>query len=193
MKALLFLLLFSTAFISCREEDPLDDIKPFGKNNKYFKAEMVNLHYIIETSDIPKVDSIFSQYIKGSSLPVDAKGCEDGEYTGESPYDAFDYKHSVTLTIKDEKITDIDYNEIYKKDGLGKQEDKEYCEEMGAAGTTPAEAYPHMEKQLLQKQDMTKVNAVSGATYSLYRFRYAVTVALMKARLAKKAEQRNSI
>lgn len=32
---------------------------------------------------------------------------------------------------------------------------------------------------------MTKVDAVSGASYSLYRFRYAVTVALMKARLAK--------
>jgi len=103
----------SLCFLSChKEQNPLEEIRPFGKNNKYFKAEMVNLHYLIETCDIPKVDTIFSQYIKGSSLPVDAKGCKDGVYIGESPYDAFDYKHSVRLKIENEKIVSVDYRDI---------------------------------------------------------------------------------
>lgn len=185
VKAFILFLLTSIIFLSCSHEiDSLDEIKPFGKNKKYFKAEMVNLHYIIETSDIPKVDTVFKQYISGSSLPIDAKGCKDGVYLGESPYDAFDYKHSVKLEINNEKIISVDYNEVHKESGHGKQEDKVYCEEMDVTGTTPAIAYPIMEKQLLERQDMTKVDAVSGASYSLYRFRYAVTVALMKARLA---------
>jgi len=68
-----------------------------------------------------------------------------------------------------------------KKDGNGKQEDDEYCEEMSVTGTTPSIAYPTMEEMLLSTQDMMEVDGVSGATYSLYRFRYAVTVALMQA------------
>jgi major membrane immunogen (membrane-anchored lipoprotein) len=42
-------------------------------------------------------------------------------------------------------------------------------------------AYPEMEEMLLTTQDITKVDGVSGATYSRYRFRYAVCLALMKA------------
>jgi len=66
-----------------------------------------------------------------------AKGCEDGEYTGESPYDAYDYKHVVKIKIKDEQIIAVDYNEILKA-GIGKQEDEAYCEKMSVTGTTPA-------------------------------------------------------
>ena len=66
---------------------------------------------------------------------------------------------------------------------MGKQEDEAYNEEMSVTGTTPANAYPILENQLLKKQDLSKINAVSGATYSLYRFKYAVIVALIKAQL----------
>ena len=51
-------------------------------------------------------------------------------------------------------------------------------------GTTPAIAYPVMEKQMLEEQDMMSVDAVSGATYSLYRFRYALTVTMIKGLLS---------
>ena len=53
---------------------------------------------------------------------------------------------------------------------------------MSISGTTPAVAYPMLEKQIVEKQNMMDVDAVSGATYSLYRFRYAMTVGLMKAK-----------
>ncbi len=180
----LFLLLFFLLFSACRDaEDDLDRIKHFKPEDKYFKASLVSLHFILETSPISRVDSVFNQLIKENELPLTAVGCKDGVYTGESPYDAFDYKHVVEIRIKDEKIVSVDYNEI-KKGGMGKQEDEEYCEEMSVTGTTPALAYPQLESALVEKQDLLKVDAVTGASYSLYRFRYAVMIALMKARIA---------
>jgi len=77
-------------------------------------------------------------------------------------------------------IIEVDYNEV-KKDGHSKQEDEEYCEEMSVMGTSPAITYPFMEDMLLSTQNMMKVNAVSGASYSLQRFRLAVTIALMNS------------
>ena len=150
--------------------------------DKYFKASLVSLHFIMETSPISRVDQTFNQLIQEQDLPTNALSCKDGIYTGESPFDAYDFKHVVKIEIKEEKIISVDYNEIMK-DGIGKQEDEEYCKEMSVTGTTPAIAYPKLESQLVDKQDILKVDAVTGATYSLYRFRYAVLIALMKARL----------
>lgn len=138
------------------------------------------MHFKMETAPVTEVDTLFRQLIDIYDLPVSAEGAKDGIYIGTTPYDAFDYRHEVKLSIQDGKIVAIDYNEL-KKDGHGKQEDVAYCEEMSAAGTTPAIAYPAMEEMLLTKQDMMQVDGVSGATYSLYRFRLAVTVALMQA------------
>ena len=169
---------------SCRKpENDLDIVKQFKPGDRYFKASLVSLHFILETSPIPRVDSTFDQLIKEHDLPIDAKGCRDGVYTGESPYDAYDYKHVVRIEIKNELIISADYNEI-KKDGIGKQEDEEYCQEMSVTSTTPAIAYPNYESQLMEKQNILKIDSVTGATYSLYRFRYAVMIALIKARLA---------
>lgn len=179
---ILFLtLLFSAGTTS---GDSLDEIRNYKSDDRYFKAGMVSLHFIIETSAPAHIDTVFNQTIQRYNLPLNAQGCQDGVYTGESPYDAHDYKHRVTLEIKDEKIRSVDYDEIHAS-GKSKQEDEAYCREMSVTGTTPAQAFPNMEKQLVEKQDVSRVDAVTGATYSLYRFRYAVMVALMKAHLGK--------
>lgn len=174
------LLLFLSS--CCVQEDSLDEVKKFRSDDKYFKSSLVSLHFIMETSPIPEVDTLFSQLIALYDLPVSPAGLKDGSYTGSSPYDAFDYRHEVVLTIKKGNIVEIDYNEIHRN-GKGKQEDAAYCEEMSVTGTTPAIAYPIYEEGLLKHQDILDVDAVSGATYSLYRFRYAVVIALMKASL----------
>ncbi|MFC1724749.1 hypothetical protein ACFL4T_03915 [candidate division KSB1 bacterium] len=175
---------FILSFACDTKQDSLDEIKDFKPENKYFKSSLVTLHFKIETSPIPEIDSLFTRMINYYGLPVTAEGCKDGVYTGESPYDAYDYKHVVIIKIKNGKITSVDYNEVHKN-GKGKQEDEEYCKEMSVTGTTPAVAYPDMEKQLLEKQNIQEIKAVTGASYSLYRFRYAVTVAFMKAGLDK--------
>ena len=166
---------------SCNcQEDSLDRIKAFKTDDKYFKASLVSLHFMMETSPVTEVDTLFQQLIQMHGLPLSAEGAKDGTYLGATPYDAFDYRHEVKIQIKDGKIVALDYNEV-KKDGHGKQEDEEYCEEMSVTGTTPAIAYPIMEEMLLSTQNMMEVDAVSGATYSLHRFRLAVTLALMQA------------
>jgi major membrane immunogen (membrane-anchored lipoprotein) len=164
---------------SCGEES-IDKVKPFKPDDKYFKSALVSMHFIMETSPVAKVDSLFPQLIDMYELPVKALGAKDGTYIGATPYDAFDYRHEVKIKIKDGTIVAVDYNEV-KRDGKGKQEDEAYCEEMSAAGTTPAIAYPLMEEMLLSTQNMMEVDAVSGASYSLHRFRLAVTIALMQA------------
>lgn len=162
------------------QEDSLDKVKAFKPDDKYFKSALVSLHFNMETSPVDEVDKLFMQLIKMYDLPISAEGAKDGSYVGASPYDAFDYRHEVKIQIKDGRIVALDYNEV-KKDGHGKQEDEEYCEEMSITGTTPAIAYPIMEEMLLSAQNMMQVDGVSGATYSLYRFRFAVTLALMQA------------
>ena len=182
----LILIIMSISYFTCSDNsDSLDAIKDFKPDDKYFKSGLVTLHFQIETSPIPKVDTLFNRNVNYYKIPVNPDSCADGEYTGESPYDAFDYKHVVKLKIKDGKIVAVDYNEIHKS-GKGKQEDEEYCKEMSVMGTDPSIAYPVMEKQLLEKQNINEIGAVTGASYSLYRFRYAVMVALMKGVLANK-------
>lgn len=179
------LIFISIAFLlfSCSSsKDSLDDIKPYKPNDKYFKASLVSLHFTIETSSIENIESQFNQLIEHYTLPIDAKACANGVFYAESPFDAYDYKHIVKLKVKDEQIIEIDYDEVHKT-GKGKENDESYNKEMLTSGTSPSIAYPEYEQQLLNTQNMLEVDAVSGATYSLYRFRYAVTVALIKARL----------
>lgn len=176
--------LFISCTPSCNEDGSLDEVKAFVPTDKYFKSSLKSLHFVLETSPIDEVDKLFSQLIELQSLPHEPSLIADGTYTGESPYDAFDYKHVVILTIKNGKIVNVIYNEIHKN-GSDKKTDKKYNEEMSVSGTSPSIAYPNMEKQIIKKQDMLQVDATSGATYSLYRFRYAITLALMKAKLAE--------
>lgn len=176
--------IFNVCTAQCNEDGSLDELKAYMPDNKYFKTGFKGLHFVLETHPIDEVDTMFWKLINAYDLPTTADRVADGTYTGESPYDAYDYKHVVELTINAGEITEVVYNEVHK-DGSDKKSDKKYNEEMSAGGTSPAIAYPEMEKQLLEKQEMWQVDATSGATYSLYRFRYAVTLALMKAKLAE--------
>jgi len=161
-------------------KDELNMVKPFRPDDKYFKSALVTFHFMLETSPVNVVDSLFNNLVNKYDLPVRAEGAKDGAFRGVSPYDAFDYRHEVKIKIKDSKIIQVEYNEVKRK-GIGKREDSEYCDEMSISGTTPAIAYPAMEEDLLSHQDLRKVDGVSGATYSLYRFRFAVMVALIQA------------
>lgn len=163
--------------------DSLDEMRAFKPEDKYFKAGLVSLHFFIETHPVEQLGEAFADTLKRYGLPADAKGCLDGTYTGSSPYDAYDYRHVVHIEIRNQKIISVDYDEIHRS-GQGKQSDVDYNEEMSVTGTKPAVAYPVMEQDLVDKQDLMQVDGVSGASYSLYRFRYAVMIALTKARLA---------
>lgn len=167
---------------SCKTDtaDPFDAVKSFYPDDPYFKAALVSMHFIIETTYGPEVDTTMMMLINNYKLPINAHGAKDGIYAGVSPYDAYDYAHKVELTIQDGQIVRVDYDEIHRN-GKGKQNDKEYNEQMLQNGTNPSIAYPLYESQLIDYQNIWDIDAVSGATSSLYRFRFAVIVALMQA------------
>lgn len=162
-------------------------IKPNSQNEKTTKtetkvsdADWEKLHLIIERSSVEIAKIYFEQFIINNSLKTNVINCKDGKFIGLTPADDFGYLHLVFLEISQGKIISIHYDEI-KSNGKNKRTDINYNQEMLKSGTSPSIAYPIYEEQLIKKQNYMKVDAVTGATYSLYRFRLAVAKALEKA------------
>ena len=133
----------------------------------------------IERHAVPDVRAVFEFFVALISAPVTAKDKADGIYRAESIYDDYHYRHVVSLAVKDGKFVRVDYDEV-KQDGTSKRSSADYNSRMKAVtGTSPEIAYPVYESALLEKQDLLSVNAVTGASYSLYRFRTTVIRALM--------------
>ena len=143
-------------------------------------AILEKIHWIIERSDMNKVRSAFHEICDENHFSGLVSSLKDGTYKGAIPADDFGYRHEVTFEMKGGKMISIDYDEIHK-DGHGKQHDEAYCKRMLKSGTTPAIAYPSYENQMLEKQDFNDIDAVSGASYSDYRFRLAILYAILNS------------
>ncbi|MBV5312120.1 MAG: hypothetical protein JZU47_02420 [Prolixibacteraceae bacterium] len=143
-------------------------------------AILEKLHWIIERSDMNKVRSEFQKICNNHHFPSLVSGLKDGSYKGVSPTDDYGYRHEVIFEMKGGKLISVDYDEIHTT-GHAKQHDEEYCKRMLQSGTTPAIAYPIYENKLLSKQDLNQIDAVSGASYSLYRFKLAILYAIMNS------------
>ncbi|WP_069650687.1 FMN-binding protein [Caloranaerobacter ferrireducens] len=106
---------------------------------------------------------------------------KDGTYKASDDYDKYGWKAEISITYEDGKIVDVVFNEV-NKEGQNKNEDKEYAEKMKeASGITPEDVKIKLEKELISKQDVDKVDVVTGATYTSERFK----------KLAKKAMNKN--
>jgi len=143
-------------------------------------AVLEKMHWIIERSDMNKVRSAFAEICSENHFSMLVSGLKDGTYKGASPADDYGYRHEVTFEMKGGKMISIDYDEIHT-DGHAKQHDEAYGKEMLQSGTTPAIAYPSYESQLLKKQDLDQIDAVTGASYSQYRFKLAVLYAILNS------------
>jgi major membrane immunogen (membrane-anchored lipoprotein) len=143
-------------------------------------AILEKIHWIIERSDMNKVRTAFHEICEENHFAGLVSGLKDGTYKGASPADDYGYRHEVVFEMKGGKMISVDYDEIYT-DGHAKQHDEEYCKRMLQSGTTPAIAYPIYENQMLSKQDFNQVDAVSGASYSQYRFKLAILYAVLNS------------
>lgn len=128
---------------------------------------MMNL--VIERSRPDTVKKYVRYFIDKYQLPVSPENLADGQYYAVSPKDDFGYTHEIRFQVSDGKITDVSYDEF--KNGQSKTEDDEYGDEMNAhqPGSAPSIVYPEYEKQFADKQNLPEMDAVTGATYSLYR------------------------
>jgi len=163
MKKMLILALGFIFAISCVNQ----------KNEVDAKTLMV-MHKLIERSHPDTVDKYLDYYAGKYQLPVEFSKLADGKYHGESPYDDYMYKHIVSFTVENSKLSEIEYDEVHE-DGHSKKSDSVYNAEMNnnAYGSAPRVTYDNYEKQLLEHQNFKDVDAISGATYSKYRLKYA--------------------
>lgn len=101
-----------------------------------------------------------------------ASALKDGKYRAE--YDKEDtkgWKAFTEIEVKGGKVVSAKYDYV-KPDGSLKSQDKAYNDAMKAkSGTNPAEYTVKLANALVEKQDATKVDKVTGATHSWEYFK----------------------
>lgn len=107
---------------------------------------------------------------------------KDGVY--KAAYKEFDergWKSQIEIEIKDGKIATVAYDSL-NKDGKSKKEDAEYKTNMEAKTKTYPEKYSQeLNDKLVEVQDVSKVDTVSGATGSTEEFKALAKAALEAA------------
>ncbi|NMA83048.1 MAG: FMN-binding protein [Epulopiscium sp.] len=107
---------------------------------------------------------------------------KDGTWTVEAEkFDDHGWKPGVTIEVADGKITTVNFDYV-NQDGQSKKADEGYNTAMKEkSGTNPAEAFPQLEQQLVEKQDIDQVDIVTGATSSSESFKAMAKEALQNA------------
>lgn len=108
-------------------------------------------------------------------------GLKDGTYEKKSAADERGYVASIAIEVKDGKIANVKYDEA--NDAGSKLADAEYNKKMKEiSGANPEEAFPALEKALVEKQDVAAVDAVTGATSTSDSFKKLAEEALAEAK-----------
>lgn len=117
----------------------------------------------------------------GVTLPDKYK---DGVYSAQTKPDPEAFYSKAQIKIKDDRITDVTFN-IY--DGNNRVFDNTYEEVYKNNDTYIQQCRDNMKgikafsSQLIKKQNIAKVDAVSGATWAYLKFEEVVAEALKKA------------
>ena len=108
---------------------------------------------------------------------------KDGTWTAEAEkFDDHGWKPNISIQVAEGKITEVAFDYV-NEDGQSKKEDEGYNTAMKEkSGTNPKEAFPELEKQLVEKQDVDAVDVVTGATSSSESFKEMAKEALKQAR-----------
>ena len=117
----------------------------------------------IETTETESTETAAPKKLAGAEL-------QDGTYTLEEEAEKNGYKATFSITVKDGKITESNYDNV-NAEGKSKTEDEEYQKAMSEkTGTGPKEFIPALNEQFLEKQSAGDLEAVSGATHSADSF-----------------------
>ncbi|MFH0395433.1 FMN-binding protein [Streptococcus sp. A34] len=106
---------------------------------------------------------------------------KDGTYKAESGKDDYGYKIVHTLTVKDGKITESKFD-YEAEDGSLKSTNEEYNKNMkDKAGVSAGEAIEQLNAALVDTQDISAVEVVSGATNTSEDFKKSTEALLAVA------------
>ena len=121
-------------------------------------------------TDTTSSSAVTSSMVESSTV---AEGeLQDGTYKlVEKNLDENGWKTDFTITVVDGMITESNYENL-DKDGNKKSEDEGYQEAMAEkVGVGPKEYFPELNDQLVDKQDPSEVEVVTGATHSSDSFK----------------------
>ena len=103
---------------------------------------------------------------------------QDGSYRVEGDAAEHGWTPFIEVEIKDNAITSVTYD-YFDESGALKTEDAEYAASMEpTANTTPEKYSKELESQLIDTQNISKVDDVSGATSSSTNFKFLAEAAL---------------
>ncbi len=106
---------------------------------------------------------------------------KDGVFSAKDKPDNRGYVADIKITVKNGKITKVDYNE--EKSGKPKRTDNAYNNNMKkVSGISWKDATEKLEATLVQDQDPDKIDSISGATELTKRFKELAKEALGKAK-----------
>ena len=114
---------------------------------------------------------------------------KDGTYKASyKDFDDHGWKSQVEVTIKDGKISDAKFDCV-NADGKLKSQDADNNSSMKKVSkTSPEEFQPKLAADLVAKQDIEKVDSVTGATNSSNDFKKLAKAALDNAKAGKTEE-----
>lgn len=104
------------------------------------------------------------------------KGMKDGTYKAEmAKADDHGWTDFVEITVSGEKITAVDFDSV-DAEGKKKNGNESYDKVMKDTGskTWPSDFMPKLEKDLIDKQNVEKVDTIAGATVSSDSFKKLV-------------------
>lgn len=113
---------------------------------------------------------------------------QPGYYTAEAAdYDSYGWKAFMTIYVSGDSIVTIDYD-ARNASGLLRSWDEHFMKEMyDIQGVYPNQYIREYCNALLNRQSPERVDAVSGATYSLNNFRMLAQAAITQARAGDKS------
>lgn len=102
---------------------------------------------------------------------VTEDGLQDGKYRIEDEnFSENGWKEALEMTVADGEITDA-YWESVNEEGINKIEDEDYQETMtNVSGLGPQDFIPALENDLVDKQDPSDVEIITGATHTAEKF-----------------------
>ena len=121
--------------------------------------------------------------VEPTPAPAEPVGMKDGVYNAaQDNFDDRGWKATVDVEVKDGKIANVKFDYV-NKDGALKSQDAGYKAAMEpVAKTYPEKAFAELQAALVEKQDVTAVTAVAGATTSSNDFIALVKIALEQAK-----------
>lgn len=111
----------------------------------------------------------------------------NGYYSAEAAtFDSHGWKEYITIYVRDNKIVTVEYD-AYNASGFIKSWDMDYMRVMAAkSGTYPNEYTRVYGVSLLNWQNPSDVDAISGATHSYASFQLLAAAAIEQARTGDK-------